>query len=127
MKIIYESDSAALDEIKELLARRQSFKVQSVLSVNDTVRIIEQQIDKLGMKSRVFTAGRKAAMLASFWGPTAVAGLASAAAMGIHNLATWSPDYEIARNLVTKMVTVKYKRMLKDIDVTALEDEKAPS
>lgn len=126
MKIVYESEPTALDEIKVLLANRESFEVKS-LSVNDTVRIVEQQIDKLGMKSRVFTAGRKAAMLASFWGPTAVAGLASAAAMGIHNLATWSPDYEIARNLVTKTVTVKYKRKLKNIDVTVTEDEKAPS
>ncbi|TRW48354.1 hypothetical protein FM042_09240 [Aliidiomarina halalkaliphila] len=115
MKTVYESEPSSLEEVKALLAARESFEIKS-LKIGDTVRIVEQQIDKLGMKSRVFTVGRKAALLASFWGPTAVAGIASAVGMSVHNIATWSPDYEIGKNRLKGTVSVIYKRKLKSIE-----------
>jgi hypothetical protein len=49
-------------------------------------------------------------MAGSFFGPTAIWGVASAAFMGAHNVATWDPDYEIAKNRVTGTLTVTYKK-----------------
>lgn len=48
-------------------------------------------------------------MAASF-SPAALFGIGSALAIGVHNLATFNPDYEIGKNKVAGTVTVLYKK-----------------
>jgi hypothetical protein len=49
-----------------------------------------------------------AATLAS--GPAVIFGLASAAAISAHNLATRNPDYEIAKYPLAKKLVINYKK-----------------
>ncbi|MDL8858720.1 hypothetical protein QS933_26535, partial [Escherichia coli] len=41
---------------------------------------------------------------------SALLGAVSAAAIGVHNLATWNPDYEIGKNYVKRTISVRYKK-----------------
>jgi len=36
--------------------------------------------------------------------------VASAVAIGVHNLSTWNPDYEIGKNYIKRRLSVKYKK-----------------
>ena len=52
---------------------------------------------------RVYTEYRSTAV-------AALLGAVSAAAIGVHNLATWNPDYEIGKNYVKRTLSVRYKK-----------------
>ncbi|APM55575.1 hypothetical protein BB790_24825 [Klebsiella pneumoniae] len=69
---------------------------------------IEHQQKKL--TCRVYTEYRSTAVAGSLWSPTALLGAVSAAAIGVHNLATWNPDYEIGKNYVKRTLSVRYKK-----------------
>lgn len=49
-----------------------------------------------------------AASLAS--GPASIFGLASAAVIAMHNVATYSPDYEIAKYPLADKLVINYKK-----------------
>lgn len=89
---------------------RASFQVVAVTNLSSVVNSIEGQIEKRSLKCRIFTEGRKALIGASFFGPTAIGGVAATAAIAVHNLATLNPDYEIGKNKLMGTVTVTYKK-----------------
>jgi hypothetical protein len=96
--------------IDKLIAARKSFKVVTAVSVGSVTTEIEGRIEKAGLSCRVYTEYRGAAVAGSFWGPTALLGVAAGIGIAAHNLATLNPDYEIGKNKVAGTVTVMYKK-----------------
>ena len=48
--------------------------------------------------------------MAATFSPAAVVGLGAAVGIGLHNLVTFNPDYEIGKNKLAGTVTVKYMK-----------------
>ncbi|WP_228064811.1 hypothetical protein [Muribacter muris] len=46
--------------------------------------------------------------IAGFVNP--VVGVAALAGIGIHNVMTWNPDFEISRDLANNRIAVEYKK-----------------
>ncbi|MEX1221769.1 MAG: hypothetical protein WEA82_06610 [Idiomarina sp.] len=109
---VYKFNGLKDDQLLKLLNEHDSFIIDDVpqLFFSETIETLEKHIDNLGMKSRVYSKARKTLMAGSFFGPTALFGVASAAFMGAHNLVTYDPDYEIGKNRITGTLTVTYKK-----------------
>lgn len=107
----FTSDELNEVTLSELISNRKSFKVVAVKDISFTVNKLEGAIEKKGLRCRVYTEYRSAAMagMAIPTGITQVAGLLSAIGMAAHNLATLNPNYEIAKNQINDTVTVIYK------------------
>ncbi len=121
---VYSINRISDDEIEELIASRASFVLDRIArhSMSEAVASVEKAIESQGLKCRVYTKGRAAALAGELAVP--LVGWAAAAAMGIHNLATWDPDYEIAKNLITGTLTVECKRKPgSKTEVTAGQDK----
>lgn len=97
------------DKLDKLIAQHESFQVVSVSDLGSVVSKIEERIEKLGLKCRVFTEYRSASIGAMFT-PIGILGIVPAIGIAAHNLATFNPDYEIGKNKVAGTVTVKYKK-----------------
>ncbi|HAT41062.1 MAG TPA: hypothetical protein DCS87_04960 [Rheinheimera sp.] len=99
-------------KLKSLIAQRQSFEVLGLSGRMDSaVTSVEREIESVGLTCRVYLYGRVAAAGASvFGGVTGLLGLASAVGMAAHNLATFDPDYEIAKHKVDNKLTVTFKK-----------------
>ena len=111
MDISVYSISAITDsELHNLIHNRKSFVLENInrLNMPEAVKSVENAIEEQGLKCRVYTKGRVAAMTAELAIP--MVGWAAAAAIGVHNLATWNPDYEIAKNVLTGSLTIQYKK-----------------
>jgi len=100
------------EKLNRLIQTHESFQVVGIKDMSSVVRTIETAIEKQGLKVRVYTEYRAAAMagIAVPIGITQVAALATAATTAVHNLATFNPDYEIAKNKPMSRVTVTYKK-----------------
>ena len=96
--------------IDELISNRQSFKVVAAADIGLVVNEIEGRIEKAGLSCRVFTEYRSTALAGSFWGPTALLGVAAGIGIAAHNLATFNPDYEIGKNKLAGTVMVTHKK-----------------
>lgn len=105
----FTADEITLEKLDALVMRRESFQVVAVSNIGAVVEKIEGRIEKADLKCRVYTEYRSASIAASF-SPAALVGLGSALAIGVHNLATFNPDYEIGKNKVAGTVTVLYKK-----------------
>lgn len=107
----YTTDELNTETLDSLIASKESFQVVSIQNMTSVVEKIEGRIEKCGLTCRVYTEYRSAAMAGSFLGGiTAVAGMASAATIAVHNLATWNPDYELGKNQVKETISVVYKK-----------------
>ncbi|WP_448482059.1 hypothetical protein [Pseudoxanthomonas mexicana] len=111
---VYSIKDLANSQVEELLREKKSFVLEGIDRTNfsEAVETVEKLVEALGMKCRVYTKGRKALMVGAVTpNPvTFVAGVASAVAIGAHNVATWSPDYEIGKNLAMGTLTIEYQK-----------------
>ncbi len=98
--------------IDNLITSRQSFKVVAAADISKVVTEIEGRIEKAGLSCRVYTEYRSTAVAGSFWGPTAILGVAAGISIAAHNLATFNPDYEIGKNKLAGTLMVTYKKAL---------------
>lgn len=108
--IVYEDLSG--NKLKEIISQKKSFVVLGLSErMDSSVTSVERSIESSGMSCRVYLYGRVAATGASFFGGvTGVLGIASAVGMAAHNLATFNPDYEIAKHKIDNKLTVTYKK-----------------
>ena len=108
----FTSDELNEGKLSELIFARKSFKVFAVKDISFTVNKIEGAIEKRDLRCRVYTEYRSAAIagVAIPTGVTQVTGIFSGIGIGIHNLVTFNPDYEIAKNQLASTVTVTYKK-----------------
>lgn len=108
----YTSDELTADRLREMVGEKRSFQVVAVKDISFVVNKVEGEIEKQDLRCRVYTEYRSAAIagMAVPTGVTQLAGLATAVGIGVHNLATFSPDYEIAKNQLKGTVTVIYQK-----------------
>ncbi|WP_083249955.1 MULTISPECIES: hypothetical protein [unclassified Aeromonas] len=99
-------------KLKQLISQRKSFEVRGLSGRMDSaVTYVEREIESSGLSCRIYLYGRVAAAGASvFGGVTGLLGIASAVGMVAHNLATYDPDYEIAKHKIDNKLTVTFKR-----------------
>ena len=82
-------------------------------SMTEMVKRVEKTIVWQNKTCRIYTAGRSAAVAAAAipTGVTQVTGVAAAIGIGLHNFATYNPDYEIAKHLIDKKLSVNKKEV----------------
>lgn len=99
-------------ETKNLIKSKKSFEIIGLSGrMGSAVIQIENIIVMQSLSCRVYTSGRIASAGATLvGGVTGLAGLVSAIGMAAHNIATYNPDYEIAKHLVDNKLSVKYKK-----------------
>lgn len=108
----FQEHEITLKKLQDLMNRKESFIVENVSSFNKTVKRIADEMERKKLRTRVFLGNRKAALGVGVV-PTGIGQIAFAATaigMAAHNLATYKPDYEIAKYPVKKMIVVKYKK-----------------
>ncbi len=90
----------------------ESFEITGLSGrMGSAVSKIENIIENQSLSCRVYTYGRVASAGATLVGGiTGLAGLASVVGMAAHNIATYNPDYEIAKHLVDNKLSVKYQK-----------------
>lgn len=111
---VYSIKSVSNQTIETMIEKRGDFVLENIdrLNLGEAVATLEKLIESQGLSCRVYTKGRAATVAAAAIpiSPTVIGGWVSALAIGAHNLATWNPDYEIAKNLATGTLTVTYKK-----------------
>lgn len=109
---VYSVKEMSDKELFELLDQKKSFTLTDVEHQKKTVLKLESEIENRGMKCRVYTKGRSATVAAAAIpvSPTVIGGWASALAIGVHNLTTYDPDYEIAKNPIKNSLDINYKK-----------------
>lgn len=108
----YTADELDIKIVDNLVNNRKSFQVVAVTDIPSVVNKIEGRIEKQSLKCRVYTEYRSAAITGVVvpTGVTQITGLFSAVGIGVHNIFTFNPDYEIAKNKFNNTVTANYKR-----------------
>lgn len=109
MTISYEEiDSSGT---RNAIRGHKSFEITGLTGrMGDAVSKIESMIESEDLSCRIYTYGRVASAGATLvGGVTGLAGIASAIGMAAHNIATFNPDYEIAKHLVDSKLSVVYK------------------
>lgn len=107
-------DVYSLDEFKEqkvqIFASGRDFEVTNLNGrIHEAASVIESAIEARGNSCRIYTVGRVAAAATSILaGPWTA--IAAAAGLAAHNLATFRPQFEIAKHLVDNKLTVKRLR-----------------
>ena len=109
-KLQYEDLST--NTLSSAIQRKESFEVLGLSGrMSSAVSMVESGIEREGLKCRIYTAGRIAAAGGTlFGGITGTIGLVSTIGIAAHNLATYNPDYEIAKYVVDNRLVVTYKK-----------------
>lgn len=111
---VYSIKSISNEKISSMIDQRRSFIIEDIsrLHMKNTIRTLEKIIEAKRLRCRVYTMGRAATMAAAAVpiAPTVIGGWAAGIAIGVHNLATWDPDYEIGKNLATGRLEINYKK-----------------
>lgn len=110
---VYKLNEISNEKIIEKIKKKESFILEKVDSIklHSTVETLERLIESQGFKCRIYTLGRVAAAGATVaGGVTGLLGALSGIAIAAHNIATWNPDYEIAKNLFGSSIHVTYKK-----------------
>ncbi|NIE66708.1 hypothetical protein F3J17_22825 [Burkholderia sp. Ax-1719] len=107
----YTPDELTDIKLDSLIDAKTSFQIVNIRHMSSVVEKVEGRIEQAGFSCRVYTEYRLAAVPGSVLGGiTAIAGMASAAAIAAHNLATWDPDYELGKNQIKGHLSVVYKK-----------------
>ncbi|MBO0612068.1 hypothetical protein [Thiothrix fructosivorans] len=111
---VYPIREISDDKIKQMIRGNKSFVLDNIdrTSFSDATSTVEKLIESEGLKCRVYTKGRAAAMGAAAIpiSPTVIGGWAAGLFIAAHNIATWDPDYEVAKNIATGSLTITYKK-----------------
>ena len=117
MKELHYEDVSG--QIGGLINSKSSFTVIGLKGkMSDVVDSIERVIEKKGLSCRIYTRGRVAAAggscqvpIGSFLGGlTGVIGVVSTIGIAAHNIATYDPDYEIAKHQIDNKLTITYMK-----------------
>ncbi|MFJ7790633.1 hypothetical protein [Pseudomonas sp. NPDC096925] len=110
---VYDLDSVTDEHIGMKIRAHESFVLECPNSTKfaKAVETLEKLIESQGMTCRVYTIGRVAAMGAAAWtGWGTIIAAGAGIAMAAHNIATWSPDYEIGKVMTGSKIFVTYKK-----------------
>jgi imidazoleglycerol phosphate synthase glutamine amidotransferase subunit HisH len=96
------------NNIDSLLKARESFIVIGLGGeLLEAVKFVEKEIERHGLKCRVYTRNRSIAAAGAL--VAGGVGVASFAAIAVHNLVTFNPDYEIGKDLIDNRLYVTYQ------------------
>ncbi|MBQ7696342.1 MAG: leucine-rich repeat domain-containing protein [Lentisphaeria bacterium] len=103
--------------LEQLISRESTFEITGLDAegaMTEMVERVEKTIESQNKTCRVYTAGRSAAVAAAAipTGITQVTGVAAAIGIGLHNFATFNPDYEIAKHLMDKKLSVDKQEVM---------------
>lgn len=110
---VYKLNEISNEQIIEKIKKKESFILEKIdpIKLIPTVETLERLIESQGLKCRIYTMGRVAAAGATVaGGVTGLLGALSGIAIAAHNIATWNPDYEIAKNILGSNIYVNYKK-----------------
>ena len=95
-----------------LVKEKKSFEIIGLSGrISNCVTEVENIIEIEGFSCRTYTYGRITSVGASFLGGiTGVAGVFSGIGIAAHNLATYNPDYELAKHIVDNRLSVRYMK-----------------
>ncbi|MCQ1991871.1 hypothetical protein MXF29_24695 [Pseudomonas sp. NC26] len=107
-------------QIEGLVKSKASFEIHGLRgNFMAGIKLVETKIESMGMKCRVVSDLKGAAMHGGALGAAAtvmsapatltLAAFTVAAGVG-HALVTYNPDYEIVKDYVNKKLTVRYKK-----------------
>lgn len=97
-----------IEKIPSLIASRSSFEIIGASGkILDLCSILEEEIESQGLRCRIYTRNRSIAAGGMAW---TGAGIASLIGIAAHNLATFSPDYEIGKAIVDNKIYVEFKK-----------------
>lgn len=107
-----KSDDLDKERLEQLIKSRESFVVVGITRMDHTVEFIEKTIERQRLSVRVYTENRSVGILAAAipTGITQAVGVVTAIGIGIHNLATFNPHYELGKNLLKYTLSVTFKR-----------------
>lgn len=96
-------------EIISKISNRESFAIRNLSDrMTEVTAEVERLIEDQGLTCRVYAHNRAAVVAASTFVP--FLGWANLAAIAVHNISTWNPDYEIGKDLIDKVLHVKFKK-----------------
>lgn len=100
------------EKVKILISNNDSFEITGLSGrMGDAVLKIEKLIESQGLSCRIYTYARTVAAGGSILcGVAGVLGIASMFGMAGHNVATFNPDYEVAKHFIDNKLSVKYKK-----------------
>jgi len=102
------------NKLSAAIKAKHSFEVHVVSGAQSAAaQWLEREIEKQGMRCRIFTSKRKAILAGALipTGITQLSALVAGVGMAAHNLATLNPDYEICKNTFDAGITVTYKKV----------------
>lgn len=108
----FRRDEVSPDLLQELIAADRSFEITGLEAegaMSEMIGRLETAMARLHKTNRVYTVGRSAAIAAAAipTGVTQLTGAVAAIGIGLHNFATYNPDYEIGKHLMDKKLSVK--------------------
>lgn len=120
---VYQFENLTNEAIGLKLDAHDDFVIEGInrLNMSEAVKTVEKLIEDRGLRCRIYQKGRVAAAIggttvATGWIPVAgeavilAAAAATAVGSAAHHLATFNPDYEVAKNLVTGTLTLTYQK-----------------
>lgn len=111
---VYPIENLTNEQIGIFIDQKKSFVIENIARTNmgEAIKTVEGLIESKGLKCRVYMKGRSATVAAAAIpaSPTVIGGWAAAIGIGVHNLLTWDPDYEIAKNPATGTLSIIYKK-----------------
>ncbi|MGX2975545.1 hypothetical protein ACWIUH_11235 [Ursidibacter arcticus] len=98
------------NQFQALIDSRQSFEICGVKTEDmlDITEVLEKYIESQYLKCRIYTKNRIVAGMAGLLNPAL--GIFSLASIAAHNILTYDPDYEIARDIANNRISVVYKK-----------------
>ncbi|UNB63761.1 hypothetical protein [Pseudomonas syringae group genomosp. 7] len=107
---VYSASEISNEEISSMISAKRSFKIKDIESdfFGDTVETVEKLIESQGLTCRIYTAGRITAL--GVTALTVIGGVAAGLAIAAHNIATYNPDYKIAKLYTTKTLIITYNK-----------------
>lgn len=102
------------DQLIDLINKDKSFEITDLENnMDNAVEKVEAAMKSCSKKTRVYTAGRSAAVAAAAipTGVTQVTGLAAGIGILAHNFATYNPNYLIAKHMFDKKLSVTFKKI----------------
>ena len=102
--------------LSALIEKNRSFEITGLEaegSMTQMIKRLENIMTAQKKRCRVYSAGRWAAVAAAAipTGVTQVTGTAAAVGIGLHNFATYNPDYEIAKHLIDNKLSINKKEV----------------
>ncbi|WAX70953.1 hypothetical protein [Gallibacterium anatis] len=100
-------DTATLNK---LIQNKINFSIKTENFIDD-VAYIEELIEKNGFTCRVYTENRAVGIGVGLFGNVGrLMSVYTAIGIGIHNLLTYNPDFEIGKDFINSRINVTYKK-----------------